>query len=239
MSLLLLYLYIKIPCLENFPESIAAVILGILIGFYFKYHYGDEDQEGLIKILQFEPHTYFLFLLPPIMFQVGFSMNASTFFRNILTINSFAILGTFLSSAFFSLILYYGLIWMNMPHAYLDCLQFGCIISAIDPVATISIFKSLRINNRIYIIIFGESTLNNAVAIALATSIAGIKTILQKGSDEIDLLDISVFTIEKFCTYFFLSFIIGGVWAVLISFVFAVLDLHEFTWIEIAFFTLS
>lgn len=87
-------------------------------------------------------------------------------------------------------------------------------------------------------IIFGESTLNNAVAIALATSIAGIKLIL-KSTDEVDYLDLSVFTVEKFCTYFFLSFIIGGVWALLISFVFAVLDLYQFTWIEIGFFTLS
>lgn len=133
---------------------------------------------------------------------------------------------------------YYGLPLIGAAHSYLDCLQFGCIISAIDPVATISVFKSLRINDRIYMIVFGESTLNNAVAIALATSIAGIK-VMMKTTDEVDLLDISVFTVEKFCTYFFLSFIIGGVWALLISFVFAVLDLHEFTWIEIGFFTLS
>ena len=117
-------------------------------------------------------------------------------------------------------------------------MQFGSIISAIDPVATISMFKSLRINDRIYMIIFGESTLNNAVAIALSTSIFGIKMILQD-SEEINILDISVFTIENFSTYFFLSFLIGGAWAVIISFVFATLDLYQLTWIEIAMFTLS
>lgn len=120
MSLLLLYLYIKIPCLENFPESIAAVVLGMCIGLYLRYHYGDRGQEGLLKILQFEPHTYFLFLLPPIMFQVGFSMNASTFIRNIWTINSYAIFGTFVSSTIFSLIFYYGLPLIGSPHDYMD-----------------------------------------------------------------------------------------------------------------------
>lgn len=175
--------------MENFPESIAAVVLGMCIGSYLKYYYGDEGEGGLIRILRFEPHTYFLFLLPPIMFQVGFSMNASTFFRNILAINLYSILGTFLSSGLFSFILYYSIQLIGIHHSYLDCLQMGCIISAIDPVATISIFKSLRINDRIYMIIFGESTLNNAVAIALATSIAGIKTILAE-SDEVEVLDL-------------------------------------------------
>lgn len=84
-------------------------------------------------------------------------------------------------------------------------------------------------------IVFGESTLNNAVSIALATSFYGIKLLIS----ELDELNIVVFTIENFCTYFFLSFLIGATWAVITSFVFATLDLHEFTWIEIAMFTLS
>jgi hypothetical protein len=38
-------------------------------------------------------------------------------------------------------------------------------------------------------IIFGESTLNNAVAIALATSIAGIKTMMLE-SEDVEILDL-------------------------------------------------
>lgn len=125
MSLLILYMYIKLPWLTNFPESIAAVILGFCIGLFLKYHYSDHQQGGIIKILQFDPHTYFLFLLPPIMFQIGFSMNTSTFLRNIITINFFAILGTFVSSAVFSLLLYYTLGYIDLQHDYIDCLQFG------------------------------------------------------------------------------------------------------------------
>ncbi len=228
-------MYIKLPWLTNFPESIAAVVLGIGIGLFLKYQFGTEEKGGIISVLQFEPHTYFLFLLPPIMFQIGFSMNAATFLRNIVTINFYSILGTFISSFVFSVLLYFSLGYIGLQHDYIDCLQFGTIISAIDPVATISIFKSMRINDRIYMIIFGESTLNNAVAIALSTSIYGIKLLHQ----DLDELNIVVFTIEKFCTYFFLSFLIGGVWALITSFIFATLDLHEFTWIEIAMFTLS
>ena len=138
----------------------------------------------------------------------------------------------------FSFIFYLWLPLVGVEHSYLDCFQCGWIIWAIDPVATISIFKSLQINDRIYMILFGESTLNNAVAIALATSVEGIKMIL-KTNDDAEVLDIAVFTIEKFWTYFFLSFIIGAVWAVIISFFFAILNMEEMTSIEIAFFLLS
>lgn len=64
-------------------------------------------------------------------------------------------------------------------------------------MATISIFKSMKINERMYMIIFGESTLNNAVAIALATAIQGIKVMIAT-NDDAEVLDISVYTIECF-----------------------------------------
>ena len=61
----LLYAYNKIEILEIFPESIAAIVIGIFIGIIMKSFY---KESGLIKIVAFEPHTFFLFMLPPIMF---------------------------------------------------------------------------------------------------------------------------------------------------------------------------
>ena len=136
------------------------------------------------------------------MFQVGFSMNASTFFRNILTINAFAIGGTFLSSLIFGTILYYLLQFTELSYRFMECLQLGCIISAIDPVATMSIFKNMFLNEKIYMYIFGESTLNNAVVIAMCAGIEGIKTRLRAG-DDLDIFDITIFSFETFCVYFF------------------------------------
>ena len=47
----------------------------------------------------------------------------------------------------------------------LECIAFGSLISATDPVAVINIFKSLNANKMLFIIIFGESILNDAIAI--------------------------------------------------------------------------
>ena len=68
----MLYFYHVIPQLHVLPEAVASILVGILLGLGFKYFY--RNQEGMLNILQFEPHTFFLFLLPPIMFEAGFSL---------------------------------------------------------------------------------------------------------------------------------------------------------------------
>lgn len=235
LSLLVLFIYNKIPFLDRFPECIIAVILGICIGLYLRFGYTNEN---LITAVRFEPHTYFLLLLPPIMFQVGFSMNAFTFFRNIWTINAFAIGGTLISSLSFGTVIYYILRLSSLSYHFMEWFQLGCIISAIDPVATMTIFKNMCLNEKIYMYVFGESTLNNAVVIALCAAIEGIKKMMREG-DELDYFDIGIFSLETFCFYFFGSLIIGAAWAMFISYIIAQLEFDTIPWIEIAFFSLS
>lgn len=232
---ILLYIYNKIHSLEVFPESIASIILGIVVGLFFKSHY---KNTGLLNILEFEPHTFFLFLLPPIMFQAGFSMRASTFFRNVIVINSFAIFATIIASFVFSFVFYYGTNLTSLGFNYLDSLHFGCFISAIDPVATIAIFKSLSVNDKIYMIVFGESTLNDAVAIALAQSVEKISDMSLEG-EELEMQSVIIFAITKFAIYFFVSLLIGALWSILISYLYTVIELNTIPWIEIGFFILT
>lgn len=53
-------------------------------------------------------------------------------------------------------------------------MQFGCFISAIDPVATISIFKQLKVTELLFMMVLGEAVLNDAVAIALSMSVSHV-----------------------------------------------------------------
>lgn len=52
-----------------------------------------------------------------------------------------------------------------------DCLFFGAIISATDPVTVLAIFHDLHVDVTLYALVFGESILNDAVAIVLAGAI--------------------------------------------------------------------
>lgn len=215
-----------------FPESIAAIIIGIGIGMFFKISNG---QNGMVNFLEFEPHTFFLVLLPPIMFQAGFSMHMPTFLQNIKTINMYAIFATIIASFTFGVLFYYGSMLTKFEFEFLDSLHFGCFISAIDPVATISIFNSLGVNDKIHMIVFGESTLNDAVAIALSDSVAALNEQSNQGKLP-DYKIAALYATGNFFVFFFGSMLLGLVISAFASILFKKFDFIKYTWIECSLF---
>ena len=87
-------------------------------------------------------------------------------------------------------------------------------------------------------IVFGESTLNDAVAIALAQSVERINDMAATGA-QMDLYYTFLFAFEKFMIYFFVSLLIGAIWSLMISFLYTKLELNTVPWIEIGFFLLT
>lgn len=94
------------------------------------------------------------------------------FFRNLGAILTFAIIGTTISS-FVVGALMYGCVQL-MParmansFTFLDTLYFGALISSTDPLTILAIFHDLHVDVNLYALVFGESVLNDAVAIVLS-----------------------------------------------------------------------
>ncbi|CAK6957237.1 sodium/hydrogen exchanger 6-like [Scomber scombrus] len=135
-----------------------------------------QDDEMLRKVT-FDPEVFFNILLPPIIFHAGYSLKRRHFFRNIGSILAYAFVGTVISCFVIGLIMYGFVSFMKFvgqlggDFFFTDCLFFGAIVSATDPVTVLAIFNELKVDVDLYALLFGESVLNDAVAIVLSSSI--------------------------------------------------------------------
>ena len=57
--------------------------------------------------------------------------------------------------------------YLAKDFSFLDTLYFGAVISATDPVTILAIFSELHVDVNLYALVFGESVLNDAIAIVL------------------------------------------------------------------------
>ncbi|KAL6546918.1 Sodium/hydrogen exchanger 6 [Orobanche minor] len=90
------------------------------------------------------------------------------FFSNFGAIVTFAIFGTFVASMVTGILVYLGgVTFLIYKLPFLECLMFGALISATDPVTVLSIFQELGTDVNLYALVFGESVLNDAMAISL------------------------------------------------------------------------
>ncbi len=86
--------------------------------------------------------TFFMALLPPIIFESGFSMEKKPFFGNFWSICVFAFLGTLLSMVVIGAMIMAGSATGAFIHfSAVDALLFGSIMSSTDPVTVLAVFQ--------------------------------------------------------------------------------------------------
>ncbi|CAL8393909.1 unnamed protein product [Boreogadus saida] len=135
------------------------------------------EQNDMLRKVTFDPEVFFNILLPPIIFHAGYSLKKRHFFRNLGSIITYAFLGTAISCFVIGNLMYGVVKLMQMAGQlsekfyYTDCLFFGAILSATDPVTVLAIFTELHVDVDLYALLFGESVMNDAVAIVLSSSI--------------------------------------------------------------------
>mmetsp|Transcript_13451 Transcript_13451/g.18406 ORF Transcript_13451/g.18406 Transcript_13451/m.18406 type:complete len:571 (+) Transcript_13451:74-1786(+) len=156
-------------------EAGAALLLGVFVGGIVEF---SNTSQTFREHVNFSEDVFFLFLLPPIIFESGYNMeHTKQFFGNFGAICMFAFLGTAVSTMVIGLVVYMAS-YLNIcyPFSLLESLIFGSLISATDPVTVLAIFQELGVQSDLYCLVFGESVLNDAVAIVLFRTLSTFTT---------------------------------------------------------------
>ncbi|KAL7396104.1 hypothetical protein ABVT39_000357 [Epinephelus coioides] len=247
----------KTPPSCSLKEGPVSTLLLNVSGKFFEYTLKGEinsreinnvEQNDMLRKVTFDPEVFFNILLPPIIFHAGYSLKKRHFFRNLGSIITYAFLGTAISCFVIGNLMYGVVKLMQVvgqltdKFYYTDCLFFGAIISATDPVTVLAIFNELHADGDLYALLFGESVMNDAVAIVLSSSIVAY----QPTGANTHMFDASAFfkSVGVFLGIFSGSFVMGaatGVVTALISFsdtYFKFTKLHCFPLLETALFFL-
>ncbi|KAH9612663.1 hypothetical protein KSS87_008253 [Heliosperma pusillum] len=142
------------------------------------------------RILVFNEELFFIYLLPPIIFNAGFQVKKKQFFKNFSIILMFGVLGTIISFCLIStgvklrlsdpiallvaigvLFLFkkIGLTQLNIN----DFLAMGAILSATDSVCTLQVLSQDE-TPFLYSVVFGEGVVNDATSIVLFNAVQAL-----------------------------------------------------------------
>ncbi|XP_029070874.1 sodium/hydrogen exchanger 9 isoform X2 [Monodon monoceros] len=197
---------------------------------------------AILEKMTFDPEIFFNVLLPPIIFHAGYSLKKRHFFQNLGSILTYAFLGTAISCIVIGLIMYgfvkamvYADQLKNGDFHFTDCLFFGSLMSATDPVTVLAIFHELHVDPDLYTLLFGESVLNDAVAIVLTYSIS-----IYSPKENPNAFDAAAFfqSVGNFLGIFAGSFAMGSAYAVVTALLTKFTKLCEFPMLETGLFFL-
>lgn len=146
------------------PEAAGCIVVGIFVGYLLVFFPHPS--------ISFDGHWFLRIMVPPIIFEAALSIDKRSFHRHIVPILLYAVVGTLMAAFITAEILFRGTKMMAgwcTPIPYVEALAFGALISSIDPIAVLSVLNNMGLTDKdtIYVLIFGESLLNDGVAIVL------------------------------------------------------------------------
>ncbi|EEF45476.1 sodium/hydrogen exchanger 2 [Ricinus communis] len=148
-------------------ESITALAIGLCTGIVILLTTGGKSS----RLLVFSEDLFFIYLLPPIIFNAGFQVKKKQFFRNFMTIILFGAVGTLISTGVISVGAMHFFQKLNIGSLDIgDYLAIGAIFSATDSVCTLQVLNQDE-TPLLYSLVFGEGVVNDATSVVLFKAI--------------------------------------------------------------------
>ena len=216
------------------PEAGSVILLSMFVGGIIRLVISGGEMSGTATttvdggqshspyFLQFSPSLFYFGLLPPIIFSAGFLLKRQLFYDNFGVVFVMAFFGTCVSAAVISVGLFYMINYTSILYhvgkfSLMECIAFGFIISSTDPVTTLSVFTSLKVDPSLYYAVLGESILNDAVAIT------GFRVAVRFIQNDLSSTDV-MFCMPNFVVIVVASTVIGYVFGIVLAFLFKHVD---------------
>ncbi|XP_028316929.1 sodium/hydrogen exchanger 3 isoform X2 [Gouania willdenowi] len=191
------------------PESALLICFGFILGAMI---WGADHAQTFTLT----PTVFFFYLLPQVILDAGYSMPNKLFFSNMGAILVYAVIGTCWNAASLGLSLWgchKGGAMGDLDIGLLQYLLFGSLIAAVDPVAVIAVFEQVHVNEVLFIMVFGESLLNDGVTVVLFNVFDAFVSL---GGSQIDAAEIC----KGIFSFFVVAFggsLVGFVFGLLLS----------------------
>eukprot|EP00494_Astrolonche_serrata_P027779 UN28043 len=182
-------------------------------------------------LLPFSLNLYYLLLY----FAAGYLIRKDVFFYNIGSILTYAFIGTGISAFLTGTIVFLFSEYCDVTYnlGFMDSMVLGSLISAVDPVATIAVLEKMHVDERLFILIFGEAVLNDAVAVVFFEVFKDVADGSRDASEALPPAIIMILLISIG------SIIIGLACGFSSAYIFKKVGFHKFREIELIFFLIS
>ena len=132
----------------NLPYSVGLVTAGIALALL---PFGIE--------LPLTPELVFTVFLPPLIFEAAIQIPWRPFRRELPLLLLLVTLGVLIAAGIVAAGMHYLIGWSGLGAAF-----FGILIAATDPVSVLAMFKTIKVDDRLQLLVESESLLNDGVA---------------------------------------------------------------------------
>ncbi|MEI6291351.1 MAG: cation:proton antiporter, partial [Chloroflexota bacterium] len=153
------------------PYTVALVLVGLVLTL----------QKSITADLT--PELILTIFIPPLVFEAALNINLDELKRILPGVLLLVIPGVIISTLIVG-----GMLSLTTSIALPAAMVFGALISATDPVAVVSMFRSLGVSRRLAVLVESESLLNDGTAIvvfnlAMAAALTGHFNLVQSIGD--------------------------------------------------------